>query len=145
MHTGNHYKITEFLVWTRRDIYVLFGLAVVPTVLYQWIGLHWIAIPWVPIAMIGTAAAFIVGFKNTLKDFPDIAKREELNFMIVKANYLLALNSIESKKEERLKNTSEAYIKFIDTYPQSQYLKEAEEIYSGTLKELKKKTNSQSI
>ncbi|MDZ4707450.1 MAG: bestrophin family ion channel [Saprospiraceae bacterium] len=65
MHTGNHYKITEFLVWTRRDIYVLFGLAVVPTVLYQWIGLHWIAIPWVPIAMIGTAAAFIVGFKNT--------------------------------------------------------------------------------
>lgn len=33
--------------------------------LYQYVGLKWIAIPWVPIAMIGTAAAFIVGFKNT--------------------------------------------------------------------------------
>lgn len=56
MHTGNHYKISEFLVWTRRDIYVLFALASVPTVLYQLLELHWIAIPWVPIAMIGTAA-----------------------------------------------------------------------------------------
>jgi len=65
MHTGNHYKIKEFLVWTRRDIYVLIALASVPTVLYQLLDLHWIAIPWVPIAMIGTAAAFIVGFKNT--------------------------------------------------------------------------------
>ena len=88
--------------------------------------------------------AAIVGFKNTLKEFPDIAKREELNFMIVKANYLLAVNSIESKKEERLKSTSEAYINFIDTDPQSQYLKEAEEIYTNTQKALKKKTTERS-
>jgi putative membrane protein len=27
--------------------------------------LKWIAIPWVPVALVGTAAAFIVGFKNT--------------------------------------------------------------------------------
>lgn len=65
MHTGNHYKITEFLVWTRRDIYTLFVLATVPTVLYHCFDVQWVSIPWVPIAMIGTAAAFIIGFKNT--------------------------------------------------------------------------------
>ena len=65
MHVGNHYKITEFLAWTRRDIYVLFVLATVPTVLFQVFGIRWIAIPWVPVALVGTAAAFIVGFKNT--------------------------------------------------------------------------------
>jgi len=65
VHTGSHYKIKEFLLWTRRDIYWLLLIAAVPTLCYQLLGWNWIAIPWVPIAMIGTAAAFIVGFKNT--------------------------------------------------------------------------------
>jgi putative membrane protein len=65
MHIGNHYKISEFLLWTRRDIYVLLIIAAVPTVLFQVFDLKWIAIPWVPVALVGTAAAFIIGFKNT--------------------------------------------------------------------------------
>lgn len=65
MYTGDHYQLREFLIWTRRDIYRLTLMAAVPTFLFQWLGWTWLAIPWVPIAMIGTAAAFIVGFKNT--------------------------------------------------------------------------------
>lgn len=65
MHTGSHYKIKEFLLWTRRDIYVLLILATLPTVAFQLMDCKWIAIPWVPVALVGTAAAFIVGFKNT--------------------------------------------------------------------------------
>lgn len=65
MHTGSHYKISEFLLWTRRDIYVLIILATIPTVLFQVFELKWIALPWVPVALVGTAAAFVVGFKNT--------------------------------------------------------------------------------
>ncbi len=65
MHTGSHYKFWEFLLWTRRDIYVLILIATIPTVLFQFFDLKWIAIPWVPVALVGTAAAFIVGFKNT--------------------------------------------------------------------------------
>ncbi|MBC8044289.1 MAG: multidrug transporter [Rhizobacter sp.] len=65
MHTGNHYKLTEFLFWTRGEIFALLITATVPTVLYRLLDWKWLAIPWVPIAMIGTAAAFIVGFRNT--------------------------------------------------------------------------------
>ncbi len=65
MHIGNRYKLSEFILWTRRDIYVLFVLATIPTVLYQVFDCAWLAIPWVPVALIGTAAAFNVGFKNT--------------------------------------------------------------------------------
>jgi ion channel-forming bestrophin family protein len=65
MHAGKQYSLKEFLIWTRRDIYKMIVIATVPTVLYQLFNWHWLAIPWVPIAMIGTAAAFIVGFKNT--------------------------------------------------------------------------------
>lgn len=64
MHAGRKYSLTEFILWTRTDVYWLIGLAIIPTTLYQLLGRTWLAIPWVPIAMIGTAAAFIVGFKN---------------------------------------------------------------------------------
>lgn len=65
MHTGNHYKVSEFLVWTRRDIFWLTVIATIPVVLFKVAGLTWLAIPWVPVALIGTAAAFIIGFRNT--------------------------------------------------------------------------------
>ncbi len=64
MHTGTHYRLKEFLVWTRRDIYIGIVIAAVPTILYQLFGFKWLAIPWLPIALIGTAAAFILGFKS---------------------------------------------------------------------------------
>lgn len=65
MHAGNRYLLKEFLYWTRRDIYILGIYATILTILFQVVGLKWLAIPWVPIAMIGTAAAFLVGFRNT--------------------------------------------------------------------------------
>jgi putative membrane protein len=65
MHTGTHYTLLEFLIWTRRDIFALLLISAVPTLLHQLVGWDWIAVPWVPIALVGTAAAFLVGFKNT--------------------------------------------------------------------------------
>ena len=78
--------------------------------------------------------ASIYSFTNVLKDFPDTKYREELNFLIIKSNYLLAINSIEAKKEERLKATIDAYLKFVDTFPKSEYLQSAESIYENALK-----------
>lgn len=65
MHAGRQYSLREFLNWTLNEIYKLFLIAAIPTVLFQLFDWHWLAIPWVPIAMIGTAAAFIAGFRNT--------------------------------------------------------------------------------
>lgn len=65
MHIGTSYKLSEFLLWTRRNIYLLFPIGILPVVLYHVLGWHWIAIPWTVVALLGTAAAFLVGFKNT--------------------------------------------------------------------------------
>lgn len=65
MHAGRRYSLKEFLYWTRRDIYVLVVFAAIPTILFQLLQWKWLALPWVPIALVGTAAAFIVGFRNT--------------------------------------------------------------------------------
>lgn len=63
MHSGKKFGALEFAIWTRRSIYILTILSAIPTVLY-FLGLKFISIPWQPIAIMGTAVAFIVGFKN---------------------------------------------------------------------------------
>lgn len=65
MHSGRQYTLKEFLIWTRRDIYKLAAIGSIPTLAFYFLDWKFIAIPWFPIALIGTAAAFIVGFKNT--------------------------------------------------------------------------------
>ena len=65
MNIGSHYHLKTFVIWTRRTIYWLLLLAIVPTVLFKFAGFTWLTIPWVPIALIGTATSFIAGFKNT--------------------------------------------------------------------------------
>jgi ion channel-forming bestrophin family protein len=64
MRAGERYSLREFISWTRRDSYWILAIAIVPTVLFVSVGWRWLAVPWVPIALIGTATAFIVGFRN---------------------------------------------------------------------------------
>ncbi len=63
MKISKSYKLPEFLNWTRRRLYAVLALAAIPVVLYQF-GQEWIALPWSLAVLLGTAASFIVGFKN---------------------------------------------------------------------------------
>jgi len=65
MHAGNQYSFKEFIFWTRRNIYKGIVISTIPVILYQIVGLTWLAIPWAVVALLGTATAFTVGFKNT--------------------------------------------------------------------------------
>ncbi|PZR27344.1 MAG: multidrug transporter [Citrobacter freundii] len=65
MHSGQRYTFREMMKWTRSDIYFMLVLSSIPVLLFELAGWTWLALPWVPIAMIGTATAFIVGFRNT--------------------------------------------------------------------------------
>ncbi|MDR2236186.1 MAG: multidrug transporter [Chryseobacterium sp.] len=63
MHSGKRFGAREFANWTKRSIYVLTLLSAIPTILY-FSGWKFLSLPWQPIAIMGTAVAFIVGFKN---------------------------------------------------------------------------------
>ena len=64
MHAGKNYSFKEVVLWTRRDIFLLLIIAIIPTLCFQLLGWTWLAVPWLPIALLGTAVAFVVGFKN---------------------------------------------------------------------------------
>jgi putative membrane protein len=64
VHIGKSYKLPEFLAWTRRTIYILVVLSVMPVVLYKLLGFKWVAIPWGIVFLLGATVALSAGFKN---------------------------------------------------------------------------------
>lgn len=64
MHVGKSFPFFGVLLWTRREILLFTILSTIPVLLHELLGWTWLSIPWVPIAMVGTAVAFITGFKN---------------------------------------------------------------------------------
>lgn len=64
MYTNYKYSVKEVLIWTRLEILWFSILALVYTALYELLGWHWMEIPWTPLALVGTAVAFLIGFQN---------------------------------------------------------------------------------
>ena len=64
MYTRRNYSVWIMLLWTRRNIYKYIIIATIPTVLYTLLDWKFLHLPWLPIALVGSALAFIIGFKN---------------------------------------------------------------------------------
>ena len=85
--------------------------------------------------------ASIRTFDNLLKDFPETTKSEEMRFLIIKSNYLLAENSILDKQVERYKETLKLSDEFLERYQDGKHYKEVSDIRDNTQKKLKQITN----
>jgi len=68
--------------------------------------------------------ASVIALDNSLNDYPATKYREELKFLLFKSKYLLAINSIEAKKRERMIEARDEYFTFADEFPESKYIRE---------------------
>ena len=64
MHAGRHYPPREVFFWTLGDTLIFVAVAAVPTLAWTLGGQTWLTVPWQPVALVGTAVAFVTGFKN---------------------------------------------------------------------------------
>jgi outer membrane protein assembly factor BamD len=87
---------------------------------------------------IGEYKSAIVSLQNVIRDYPEIAQKEELDFLTLKSHFLLANNSIESKQLERYQAGLEFYAYFVGEYPGSKYQNEAKTISTKIDLEMKK-------
>jgi outer membrane protein assembly factor BamD len=78
----------------------------------------------------------IIAFDNFKASYPDSEFNEELAFLKIETEYNLARVSTEDKKKERFMQTIEFYETFIDKYPKSKYIKNAESIYESARAQL---------
>ena len=64
MYTKSTYTSRQMVVWTRYEtmLFIVIGLVWVST--FYFFELEWLRIPWTPLALIGTAVAFVIGFQN---------------------------------------------------------------------------------
>lgn len=64
MLTKKRYSIKDMFLWTRWETASFLLLTTVVVILYSYLGLTFIEVPWTPVALVGTAVAFMIGFQN---------------------------------------------------------------------------------
>lgn len=69
-----------------------------------------------------------VAFKEFMRVYPNSRFREDAMMRVVRADHALAMNSVESRKVERLREAMHSYRNFADAYPQGVELDEAERL-----------------
>lgn len=78
----------------------------------------------------------IITAQNALKDYPYTELREDLSFLILNARYEMARNSVLEKQAERYRATVDEYYAFLNEFPDSKHLKEAEKFFANAQKAL---------
>lgn len=79
-----------------------------------------------------------VSFETFEDEFPDSQLNENVLYMAIDAEYSYAKQSIRSKQKERFKKTIELYERFVDKYPNSELLADAQERYDDSIKQLER-------
>lgn len=77
---------------------------------------------------IGRYKSAIVAFKNSLKQYPESPRKEDIMYYTTLSAYRLAANSVESKQVDRYLATLDYYYSFIAEFPESKRCKELKNI-----------------
>lgn len=64
MYIGKVFPLKSLLYWTKSYICIFLLISLIPVLLFDILGWKWLHLPWLPIGLLGTAVAFIQGFKN---------------------------------------------------------------------------------
>ena len=84
-----------------------------------------------------------IACKNFLKSHSYSKHAEDAMFLLVKNNYEYASKSIETKQLERYRACTDAFDAFFAQYPESAYLKEAEQMARMAAKQIEKLKSKQ--
>ncbi len=76
----------------------------------------------------------VITATNALKLYPDTKRKEDLSFLILESKYLQAVKSVESKMEDRYRDTDDEYYNYIGEFPNGKHKKDAERIHEKTRK-----------
>lgn len=81
--------------------------------------------------------ACIITAQNALHDYPYTKFREDLSFLVLKAKYAMAKESVKEKMLDRYRDTVDEYYAFKNEFPESPRMKDADKILSDSEKAIK--------
>ena len=88
---------------------------------------------------IGRYKSAIVAFKNSLKQYPNTPRKEDIMYYTTVAAYRLAANSVESKQVDRYLAMLDNYYSFIGEYPDAKRRRELDNLAENARDFLDKK------
>lgn len=91
----------------------------------------------------GQYRAAAIAFTNLTNNYPESLKGEEYKLKIVKAYYKFAKLSVLEKQIERYEQVTQEYEDFVDRYPESKLLKEAQDYSNLSINHIKDIKNEQ--
>ncbi|MGC1241060.1 MAG: outer membrane protein assembly factor BamD [Chryseosolibacter sp.] len=80
--------------------------------------------------------AAVVALNNFKANFPDSKYIEEAYYLVVVSEFKMAEQSILSKQADRYRAVVDHYQEFLDRYPDSTFLKDAEKLYAESLEKV---------
>lgn len=80
--------------------------------------------------------AAVVAFESFSKNYPDSEYNEEVAYLKFIAQYQYAMKSIYSRQLERFREANKFYLQFLDKYPDSEFLRDAEKRYRDSLEKV---------
>lgn len=101
MHLGRKYKFTEFVGWTGREALYLVGWSAIVTLFLQVTRWNFLTMPAPVLAIIGSALAIIVGFKNAqcyarFNEALILAGQVNSNSLILANRFVSTLGNVEA-------------------------------------------------
>ncbi|MFZ4263502.1 outer membrane protein assembly factor BamD [Sphingobacterium sp. HJSM2_6] len=75
--------------------------------------------------------AAVIALENVLKQYPDTKHAEEVEFLLVKSQYLFADNSFPHRQEDRFNQMLDYYDSFTEHFPESKYNAELNSLRSS--------------
>ncbi|MBD78950.1 MAG: hypothetical protein CL840_08535 [Crocinitomicaceae bacterium] len=109
MYVQRRFPFKSVLIWTKRELIFFFIFATAITALYELLNIKWLQVPLAPVALVGTAVAFMVGFQNNAA-YDRIWEARKIWGGIVNASRSLIItlkDSFYMHRSEALKDESE--------------------------------------
>lgn len=122
MYTQRRFPFKSVLIWTRREtiFFVVFSTAI--TALYELLGIKWLQVPLAPVALVGTAVAFMVGFQNNAaydriwearKIWGGIVNTSRTLIITVKDSFYMHRSEAKKDESEELKVVTHRHIAWL--------------------------------
>lgn len=111
MFIAKRYPFWGLVNWSKKYIYIFIVIDLIPLLLFKFLGWTWLAIPWQPIALIGIAVSFYLGFKNN-SSYDRLWEARKIwggivnasrTFTIMSRDFITNEHALEKRPEEELR------------------------------------------
>lgn len=122
MFVQRRFPFKSVLRWTKREIVFFTVFASIVTVLYEVVNIKWLQVPLAPVALIGTAVAFMVGFQNNAaydriwearKIWGGIVNTSRSLIITVKDSFYMHRSEATKEEKEALKIVTNRHIAWL--------------------------------